>query len=1085
MTILRSYQASSLLPDKIIDPEKACQSQYLNSKDGEEEELYQKIQDTIEDLDDNYISDEESDGVKLLFPQYKVGDKKTYVGYFDRKLIYSYNKETNTIDTEKSSNNIFLTWKTFLRDPGMNYRYKTPAITETIKVVISRTFSLKIEDINKNYNINSLVEKKNIDNNNQNNKKEKSNNNNNNNKRKNVINSDEEENGSNDNDIDNNNDSNDEDKSNIDDENDDKVEIIKRDTPTKPEMEKKILTDIIKDIDNSLEIQSARKQMKERVDKGHKLFSIVVIILVIILLGNFLLEFIKIMNTQGEFFPKTVSGGMTAERDRIQKIYKPIFNKYFNKKNKVEIVLLDGLRYDKFIEHPTFKEIISNRKIMKDAKYYKIECSLPSMSLPNWLSIMTGSPPEIHGLLNNILAPETTYDSIFGRVISENGTFCGITGSTTFPALVKSQLSPLVGDGGVAPSFGPLGSSTNAYYADIERMKITRQALTGSIEFDLFLTHFSDIDIQGHAYGVTQKYNKDNTYYKACTDKANLVKEILDIVDDNTIVIIISDHGQVDAGGHGGTHKQNMEVPLMVYKKNSNFGSFKGNDFFPEKTWNNLDIAATVTGLLGYPAPAQSEGRMITSWIEGLIDTPNSKEYIRILLRDLLLQKQLYIINLFKTMGMAPTDYPELLKRNPLNDNNMYSSEMYSQEIQKVIDIYKEVRTRYIYTHMIRNAILDLIFVTLAISFQIWIMERYTFTFPLNILTSINKNVKGEVWYNELKNVVKSNRKAALHTLIIIILQFTLSLFVFFLYYYIKGYGIPDSTVLHHPKVIPEFLFALLCVSIILQLIFGRLFVLLYVSYSQKKKNYIKSKPLLKKMWIYVRMLFSNKKLEYSNVQMVYLMKEYAFLWTTIFICLCLLLSSAYTFLIPNTFNIPYVIPGIWNLKFRVLSLQCLSIPIIIGHLVSLNNWPPDSQTTEDIHYFDGIYKMGAIKFMYTNSKIRDNLRQKIYPISKSNSKNDKSFVKNSNNNSSNELLLTKSETVINVPNDAINKRFINRMKSTYSILINSEDYSKYFGDYYSVFNNDYLKYFKVRNLVDIILRKKKYDVEKEKEKQS
>jgi len=867
---------------------------------------------------------------------------------------------------------------------------------------------------------------------------------------------------------------------------DDKIEIIKR-KKTKSKQERKILTDIIKDIDNTLEIQSARKQMKQRVDKGHKLFSIIVIILVLILLGNFLLEFIKIMNTQGEIFPETVSGGMTAERDRIQNTYKPVIDNLFNKKNKVQIVLLDGLRYDKFVEHPTFKEIISDGTIMKDAKYYKINCSLPSMSLPNWLSIMTGSPPEVHGLLNNILAPETTFDSIFGRVISYNGTFCGITGSTTFPALVKSQLSPLVGDGGVAPSFGPLGSNTNAFYADRERMKITRQALTGSINFDLFLTHFSDIDIQGHAYGVTKKYNKDDTYYKACTEKGNLVKEILSIVDEDTIVIIISDHGQVDAGGHGGTHKQNMEVPLMVYKKNSNFGSFEGTDYFPQTTWNNLDIAATVTGLLGYPSPAQNEGRMITSWIEGLVSSSNSKELIRILLRDLLLQKQVYAINLYKTMGMGPTSYPDILKRNPLNDDNSYTSEMYAQEIQQVIDIYKNVRNRYIYTHIIRNTILDLIFVILTITFQVWIMDRYTFTFPLNIFTPLNKNSKHEVWYNELQKVVSSNRRAALYTLIIIISQFILSIFFFFLYYMMKGYGIPDSTVLHHPKVIPEFLFALLCVSVVLQIFFGRLFVLLFVVWSPKKRNYLKNKPLLKKLLIYIRMLYSNKKLEYSNVQMVYLMKEYAFFWTTVFICICLLLSSAYTFIIPNTFNIPFVIPGVWNLKFRVLSLQCLSIPIIIGHLIGLNNWPPDSQTNEYIHYFDGIYKMGAIKFMYTNLKTRDNVHKKIYPLNKSNSKLDKKLIKNSNNNSSDELLLERnsdknSETVIDVTNDALNKKLLNRMKSTYSFLINSEDYSKYFGDYYTVFNDDYLKYFKMRNLVDIVLRKKKDDLEKEKQ---
>ncbi|ORY20153.1 hypothetical protein LY90DRAFT_676914 [Neocallimastix californiae] len=1155
MTILRSYQASSLLPEKIINPYNSKQSYHFStqSKEKDEEEFCEKIHETINDLDNNYASDDENgektrayrkrqntlyqpskalqitlstliilyilvqviffpffiqnynilsdsegDGVKLLFPQYTVDNERTHVGYFNSKIVYSFNKSTNSIETSKSSNNIYLTWKTFLKDPGMNYILKTlylialtfsviAAVLHLSQLKSHKRSSLIIQTVLYIFNLiihfmllskpsgdrliiqltlscinlcilipllyltNRIITSSRrfgyyvrypildlisrafslkIDENSDNNKSEESN------------------------------------VSRIEENN------TEHGASSSEKKNKKM--------------QSARKQMKQRVDKGHRLFSIIVIILVIILFGNFLLEFIKIMNTQGEFFPKTVSGGMNAERDRIQHKYKPLFDKYFKSKNKVEIVLLDGLRYDKFLEHPTFKEIITNRNIMKDAKYYNITCSLPSMSLPNWLSIMTGSPPEIHGLLNNILAPETTYDTIFGRVISNNGTFCGITGSTTFPALVKSQLSPLVGDGGVAPSFGPHGSSTNAYYADIERMKITRQAMTGSIKFDLFLTHFSDIDIQGHAYGVTPEYNKDNTYYKACTAKGLLVKEILNIADENTIVIIISDHGQVDAGGHGGTHEQNMVVPLMVYKKNSKFGSFKGVDYFPQETWNNLDIAATVTGLLGYPAPAQGEGRMITSWIEGLVNSSNSKELIRILLRDLLLQKQIYVINLFKTMGMGPTEFPEILKRNPLNDNNSNDSEKYAQEIQQIIDIYKSVRKRFIYTHIIRNAILDLIFIILAITFQVWIMERYTFTFPLNLFTEINKNSSKEIWYNDLKEVVSNNRKSAVYTFIIISFQFILSLFVFFAYYLIKGYGIPDSTVLHHPKVIPEFLIALLSVAIILQIIFGRLFVLLFVVWNPKKRIHYQKKSLFQKILISIRMLYSNKKLEYSNVQMVYLMKEYAFLWTTVFICICLLLSSAYTFIIPNTFNIPFVIPKFWNLKFRVLSLQCISIPIIIGHLIGLINWPPDSQTNEDIHFFDGIYKMGAIKFMYTNMKITDNNKQKIYPLSTNNCKSEKEKEKNSNNNSSNELLISNklkesSETIITLNNDTINKRLTNRKKSTYSIIMNSEDYSKYFGDYYSVFNSNYLKYFKVRNLVDIVLRKKKDDLENDK----
>jgi len=71
------------------------------------------------------LSDSEGDGVKLLFPQYTVDNERTHVGYFNSKIVYSFNKSTNSIETSKSSNNIYLTWKTFLKDPGMNYILKT------------------------------------------------------------------------------------------------------------------------------------------------------------------------------------------------------------------------------------------------------------------------------------------------------------------------------------------------------------------------------------------------------------------------------------------------------------------------------------------------------------------------------------------------------------------------------------------------------------------------------------------------------------------------------------------------------------------------------------------------------------------------------------------------------------------------------------------------------------------------------------------------------------------------------------------------------------------------------------------------
>jgi len=88
------------------------------------------------------LNDSEGDGVQLLFPKYEVNNKDTYVGYFDRKIIYSYNKNTKFVETSKSSNNIFLTWKTFLRDPGMNYILKILYLITLIFSVVAAALYL-------------------------------------------------------------------------------------------------------------------------------------------------------------------------------------------------------------------------------------------------------------------------------------------------------------------------------------------------------------------------------------------------------------------------------------------------------------------------------------------------------------------------------------------------------------------------------------------------------------------------------------------------------------------------------------------------------------------------------------------------------------------------------------------------------------------------------------------------------------------------------------------------------------------------------------------------------------------------------
>ena len=118
------------------------------------------------------------------------------------------------------------------------------------------------------------------------------------------------------------------------------------------------------------------------------------------------------------------------------------------------------------------------------------------------------------------------------------------------------------------------------------------------------LTHFSDIDSQGHCCGVLPEHNDDNTYgcrastvhrtrssgssgslmyrlraavatrvrvlygrhryVKAIATKAEHLKQMLEAMEPGTVAIVIADHGHVDVGGHGGVDAVLRDIPLYV-----------------------------------------------------------------------------------------------------------------------------------------------------------------------------------------------------------------------------------------------------------------------------------------------------------------------------------------------------------------------------------------------------------------------------------------------------------------------------------------------------------------------------------------
>jgi hypothetical protein len=156
-------------------------------------------------------------------------------------------------------------------------------------------------------------------------------------------------------------------------------------------------------------------------------------------------------------------------------------------------------------------------------------------------------------------------------------------------------------------------------------------------DYDLFLSYYGDIDGESHSFGARSSQTQS-----AIDDKVVFVLAVINaitaldaVTQTRTIFIVTSDHGHVNVGGHGGDAYVIKAVPFIVYAKNSQLASMK-NSLPVYSTFDTVDIATSITGLLGVPVPRQSEGSFISPLISALV--PSSKWFH--LYFDLYKQKQ-------------------------------------------------------------------------------------------------------------------------------------------------------------------------------------------------------------------------------------------------------------------------------------------------------------------------------------------------------------------------------------------------------------------------------------------------------------
>jgi hypothetical protein len=240
---------------------------------------------------------------------------------------------------------------------------------------------------------------------------------------------------------------------------------------------------------------------------------------------------------------------------------------------RVVLVIVDGLRLD------ASRTMRSLAALGEAGIYAEATSHYPSLSRPNYVSIVAGVPPQWSGVRSNDYFQPVPLDSAPQRAKAAG---FGVTFLSQTASGPRTMFGPYLDHAPILPVDTALEAELVA-------------ALAGPHELVAVL--IGAVDRAGHAHGAAAP-----EYTAAVRGVDEMLVRVFARVDLATqTVIVVSDHGHIDSGGHGGLEREVMEVPLVL----------AGAGIRPRAPLVRaqiIDVAPTVCALLGLPMPQQALG---------------------------------------------------------------------------------------------------------------------------------------------------------------------------------------------------------------------------------------------------------------------------------------------------------------------------------------------------------------------------------------------------------------------------------------------------------------------------------------------
>ncbi len=255
---------------------------------------------------------------------------------------------------------------------------------------------------------------------------------------------------------------------------------------------------------------------------------------------------------------------------------------------QVVFVVIDALRYDTSMKADVMPALNQLRQQGASARMHS---RTPSFSQPGYSCLFIGAWPDVSDApaLNQDTyekIPTWTQDNLFSAA-ARAGLKTAVSGDKAFQKLIPQNA--------VAVFYSATGSDQ----ASDQQVVDAALPWLSSRQYALTFIQLSQVDYAGENEGGPH----DPHWDQAATRADQLLGEILSKLDlSKDTILVVADHGQIDAGGHGGPEAINLLEPFVLAGAGVKPGSYGDVQ--------QVDVAPTIAAILGTNLPASTQGQV-------------------------------------------------------------------------------------------------------------------------------------------------------------------------------------------------------------------------------------------------------------------------------------------------------------------------------------------------------------------------------------------------------------------------------------------------------------------------------------------